>query len=75
MRRYQAVLDIHSGTVTITADDGTTHVWQDSSKKKDGAIISAMKAAKLIKDGCVGYWCYILHEDKEISKVNDIPMV
>ena len=75
MRRYRAVLDIHSGIVTVTADDGTIHVWQDSSEKKDEAIISAMKAAKLIKDGCVGYWCYILQEDKEVPKVSDIPVV
>ena len=60
MRQYRAVLDIHGGTVTVTADYGTRHVWLDSSKEKGETIISAMKAAKLIKDGCVGYWCYVL---------------
>ena len=75
MRRYRAVLDIHGGTVTVIADDGTRHVWPDSSKEKGGTIISAMKAAKLINDRCVGYLCYVLYEDKETLKVSNIPVV
>ena len=28
MRRYGAVLDMKRNTVTVTADDGTEHVWR-----------------------------------------------
>ena len=75
MMRYRVVLDTHIGTVTVTADDGTRHVCQELEQEGPGSVISMVKAAKLLNDGCVGYWCYVLQGDKAEPHIQDIRVV
>ncbi|KAL8143446.1 hypothetical protein V2J09_016478 [Rumex salicifolius] len=73
--RHQAVMDLKGRTVTVTADDGTKHVFKGRQPGESGKLINAMEATKLLNQGCVGYWCYALREEKLESKIADIPIV
>jgi len=43
--------------------------------KKDDHIISTMKACRMLRKGCVGYWCYALKVKEGEVKVEDIAVV
>jgi len=43
--------------------------------KKENRIISTMKAGRMLRKGCVGYWCYALEVKEEEVRVEDIPVV
>jgi len=34
-----------------------------------------MKACKLLKKGCIGYWCYAPKVEEEEVKIEEIPMM
>ena len=74
MRRYGAVLDMKR-KVTVTADDGTEHVCRGEEPKERGPVVSMVRAARLLKDGCVGYWCFLYKREKEEVSISSIPVV
>ena len=56
MRRYKAILDVRRDIVTVTDDNETEHVCQREDREEPGPMISMVRAAKLLNDGCVDYW-------------------
>ena len=75
MNFYGAILNLRTRTVSILAEDGTEHeVWGDDPKR-NGAQISAVRAARLLDQGCTSYWCYALEVDRERPSLTDVPVV
>ena len=60
MRQQGTVIDLRTRTVTLTASDGSQHEVWAADPTRNGLLISAVRAARLIDQGCVGYWCYAI---------------
>ena len=75
MDHYGAIINLRTRTVSILADDGTEHQVWGSDPKRNGALISAVRAVRLLDQGCVGYWCYALEVDCTHPSLSDVPVV
>ena len=75
MDHYGAIINLRTRTVSILVDDGTEHQVWGSDPKRNGALISAVRAVRLLDQGCVGYWCYALEVDCTHPSLSDVPVV
>ncbi len=75
LTRFSALIDMKAQTLTVVADDGTRHQLWVTDSRRHGAVISSMKVAQLISQGCQSFLCYL--DGKEESKVvlAEIPVV
>ena len=60
LRRYSTVIDLRMTTVMLRADDGSLHEINGSDPMHNGVVVSAVRAARLISQGCTAFWCYAL---------------
>ena len=76
MRQHGAVIDLRTHTMTLTTSDGSRYeVWVADPKRND-LLISAVRAARLIDQGCVRYWCYaIMTEASKAPSMEEMPVV
>ena len=44
-------------------------------EEKSYPLIYAMKASKLLCQGCIGYWCYAINNQLKERKAENIPIV
>ena len=75
MSYYGAIINLRTRTVSILASDGTEHQVWGVDPKRNGALISAVRAARMIDQGCIGYWCYAIEVDSTRPAVTDVPTV
>ena len=75
MDHYGAIINLRTRTVSILAEDGSEHQVWGSDPKRNGAMISAVRAARLIDQGCTGFWCYALEVDRDRPSISDVPIV
>ena len=61
--------------MTLLASDGSEHQVWGRDPKRNEALVSAVRAARLIDQGCVGYWCYVVAATSERPSVADVPVV
>ena len=61
--------------MTLTAADSIQHEVWEAHPKRNGLLISAVRAARLIDQGCVGYWCYALSAESAMPSMEDVPIV
>ena len=40
-----------------------------------GPVISMVRAARLLRDGCAGFWCYLRKSEKDEVLISSIPVV
>ena len=75
LTRFKAVIDLGARTLTVIASDGTRHQLWVTDPRRNGALISSMRAAQLLSQGCQGFLCYL--DDLEVEKVvlAEIPVV
>ena len=71
---HEAIIDFSSRTVTI--DNGGKYVCRFKGKQdtENGSLINAMKAVKLLRQGCVGYLCYLEETTKKVVNIEEIPI-
>ncbi|MCO5697012.1 retroviral-like aspartic protease family protein, partial [Acinetobacter baumannii] len=60
MDRHYAILDISRRTVTISTETGHEVIFRGWDIGKAGTVISAVRAARLIGQGCEAFWCYAM---------------
>ena len=76
MRQHGVVIDLRTKAVTLTAFDGSFHEVWATDPKRNGLVISAVRAVRLIDQGCVGYWCYaITTEESKAPCAEETPVV
>ena len=75
LSHYRAVIDLRTRTVTLLASDGSEHQVWGRDPKRNGALISAVRAARLIDQGCTGFWCYAVTADSERPSISEVPVV
>ena len=72
---YRATIDCRDLKVTLKNKEGREMRFYDERFGKEYFIISIMKVTKLLRQGCMGYLCYVTEvKDKEM-RTEDIPMV
>ncbi|KAL6545418.1 hypothetical protein OROGR_009292 [Orobanche gracilis] len=71
IKGWAAVISV----VTVTASDGLECIFQGDNPNHSGRVISAMKAVRLLNQGCVGFWCYMTKTTDRPPKLADIPIV
>ena len=60
LQRYSAVIDLRTRTMTLRADDGSLHEVNGSDPMHNGVVVSVVRAARMISQGCTTFWCYAL---------------
>jgi hypothetical protein len=75
MDHYGAIINLRTRTMSIMAEDGTEHQVWGSDPKRNGALISAVRVARLLDQGCTGFWCYAVEVDRSRPSVIDVPVV
>ena len=75
MWKFGAVISLRTRTVHLLAEDGSEHQVWGIDPKRNGAQISAVRAARLLDQGCVGYWCYAIGVEGKAVGVAEIPVV
>ncbi|KAE9623954.1 hypothetical protein GP644_23620, partial [Parasedimentitalea maritima] len=73
MDRHSAVLDVGRRTVTLSTELGQVEVFRGWDLGKTGMVISAIRAARLIAQGCEAFWCYAMKEGGSPA-LEDIPV-
>ena len=73
MDRHHAILDISRRTVTISTEAGHEVIFRGWDLGKTGTVISAVRAARLIGQGCEAFWCYAMKEGTGPS-LEEIPI-
>ena len=73
--QHEAIIDFSSRTVTI--NNGGKYVCRFKGRRDaaNGKLINAMKAAKLLRQGCVGFLCYLEGTAKDVVDIETIPIV
>jgi hypothetical protein len=75
LSRHGAVMDFRKKTFTVRTDEGAVYVFKGHDPRDSGRLISAMTAARLLRQGCAGYVCYALEEGNDDVNLNDISVV
>jgi len=65
-------IDCRALKVILKDSRGRKVYFYGEQTKKENHLISAMKVCKMLRKGCVGYWCYALEVKKEEVRVEDI---
>jgi len=72
---HGARIDSRALKVILKDSRGWKVYFHGEQTKKEELIISAMKACKMLRKGCVGYWCYALEVRDNEVRVEDIHVV
>ena len=71
---YRAHVDCHQKRIIFKLEGAPERVYEGTKSKTGTPIISAVKATKLLRQGCQGFLAAVIGEDK-IMKVEDIEVV
>jgi len=72
---HEARIDCKALKVILKYSKGRKVYFHGEQTMLEKRIISAMKACKMLRKGCVGYWCYALEVKEDEVRVEDIPIV
>ena len=72
---HEAHIDCKALKVILKDSKGRKVYFHGERTKPEKRIISAMKACKMLRKECVGYWCYALEVKDDEVRVGDIPIV
>ena len=72
---HEAHIDCKALKVILKDSKGRKVYFHGERTKPKKRIISTMKACKMLRKGCVGYWCYTLEVKDDEVRVEDIPIV
>jgi len=75
LTKYQATIDCKQKTLVLVTLEGEILIYKGSCSNHTVPLISATKACKLVKKGCVAYLCAIKVVETPELKPEDIPVV
>ena len=75
LTRHEAVIDFCTRTVTVSSGGQYVCKFKGRNDADNGKLINAMAACKLLRQGCVGYLCYLDAPKKDEVLVHNIPVV
>ncbi|KAL6506272.1 hypothetical protein OROGR_024453 [Orobanche gracilis] len=70
MDRHDAILSIRKRMVIVTTSDGLDCVFQGDNPNRSGRVISAMKAVRLLNQGCVGFFVLYDQDHRSTSQAS-----
>ncbi|XP_062103719.1 uncharacterized protein LOC133814821 [Humulus lupulus] len=65
LTKYVAMINCKQRNVTFNPPGEEPFVFQGTAREKNFAIISTMKARKLLDDGCISYLANVINKDRE----------
>ena len=75
LHTYRANLNCEDLKVIFKDEKGREVFFYGKREEKSYPLISAMKASKLLFQGCTGYWCYAIDTQAKEEKAGNIPVV
>jgi len=72
---YVAKIDCEVLKVILKDEKGREVCFYGQRQEKSYPLISAMKASKLLCQGCIGYWCYTIDTQTKEQKAENIRVV
>ena len=74
--KYNAVINCQRRTVTFKPIGGEEFIFRGSTPKQPKMFISALKARKLLMEGCIGFIANMVDKTQETkSKPEEVPIV
>ena len=75
MIRHGAVIDFNRRVVTISSGGKFVCKFRGRIPSDEGRVINMMQAARLLRQGCTGFICYLESSDEAVSTLSDISVV
>jgi len=75
LHTYGAKIDCEDLKVIFKDEKGREVFFYGKREEKSYPLISAMKASKLLFQGCTGYWCYAIDTQAKEEKAGNIPVI
>ena len=75
LRTYRAKIYSKDLKVTLNDEKGWEVCFYGQRDEKPYFVILAIKASKLLCQGCIGYWCYAMDTQKKEEIIEDILLV
>jgi len=75
LHTYGAKIDYEDLKVILKDEKGREVFFYGRREEKSYPLISAMKASKLLCQGCIGYWCFAIDTQTKEEKAENIPVV
>ena len=75
LHTYGDKIDCEELKVIFKYEKGGEVFFYGQREKKSYLLISAMKASKLLRQGCMGYWCYAMDTQVKGEEAENIPVV
>ena len=75
LHTYRAQLDCKDLKVILKDEKGRKVCFYGQREVQSYFLISAMKASKLLCQGCIGYWCYAIDTQIKEEKAGNILVV
>ena len=73
--RHGAIIDCGRRIVTISSDGRVVCRFRGHTPEEDGRVIIVMQAAKLLRQGGVGFLFYLQDQPSDPVPISDIPVV
>ena len=73
--RHEAVIDFARRVVTISSDGKFLCKFRGRLPSTEGRVINVMHAARLLRRGCHGFWCYLEDAKEKVTNISDISIV
>jgi len=75
LHTYGAQIDYEDLKVILKDEKGRKVCSYGQREAKSCSLISAIKASKLLCQGCIGYWCYAIDTKTKEEEAKNIPVV
>jgi len=75
LRAYEVKIDCKYLKVILVDEEGQEVCFYGQREGKPYTIISAIKASRLLRQGCQGYWCHVVDTQAKEEIPEDIPIV
>ena len=75
LHTYGVMINYENLKVILKDEQGRDVFFYGQREEKSYSLISAMKASKLLCQGCMGYWCYVIDTQAKEEKAENIPVV
>ena len=70
-----AKIDYEDLKVILKNEKGREVLFYRQREEESCSLISAIKASKLLCQGCIRYWCYVIDTQTKEEKAENIPAV
>ena len=75
MTIYGANINCKDLKITLKDLEGREVCFLQEKLRKECSIISIIKASKMLRQGCIGYLCYVTEVKEEEMKIENILVV